>query len=125
MRSAQPDHFPFGQWSMYLLIVGLLGPFLIALLALLLIGDEEAVAPWLLAAWFGLLALLVAFVLGVAGRDSREGRVGMFASGTILALTVLAGVAWWLSGAYSWSARTNRRSYRSPAPLRRIVPWEL
>jgi hypothetical protein len=95
-----------GLWAARLFVVGLLGPFIIALtiMALQAFGAlSRGVEPGLVGVWFCFLSEILAFVFGAVGRKTTFGKIGLFGSSAVLAVFVILGLLWW-----SWSSPSFR-----------------
>jgi len=84
--------------SLFLFIAGLLVPFIIAVLVLLLDGPklslDTKVTAHVLAVGFGVIAEVLALILGIIGRRHLSGKVGKNGSTSVLLGAVLAAVGW-------------------------------
>jgi hypothetical protein len=80
------DRLFIANCSLFLFIAGLLVPFIIAVLVLLLEGPKET---YLLALGFGFIAELLALFLGNAGGQHFSGKVGKNGAMSIVALLLV------------------------------------
>ena|SRR5258707_9911508 len=92
------DSVRSGLWAARLFVLGLLGPFVIALVLIALQAIDgtfaRGVQPGLVGVWFCFLSEILAFLFGVLGRKTVFGKVGLLGSSAVLAFFVLMGLVW-------------------------------
>jgi hypothetical protein len=92
------DSVRAGLWAARLFVLGLLGPFGIALVLIALqriVGSlGRGVEPGLVGVWFCFLSQVLAVVFGVLGRKTVFGKIGLFGGVAVLAFFVLMGIMW-------------------------------
>jgi hypothetical protein len=109
-----------GLWSASLFVLGLLGPFIIALTVLVLKNFDlvfvQRVEADLIAIWFCFVCQILSLVFGIVGRRTVFGKVGFFGSTALLLFFILMGFLWWL-----FSESHNKAPELSALPCERVV----
>jgi hypothetical protein len=89
------DGARFGNWAAFVFVLGLLGP-----LVIILASTYASAYFWqrlgeaFVAVYLGFLAEVLAFVLGLLGRKTLLGKVGLIGSTVVLTFVALMGFLW-------------------------------